>query len=97
MKTPLLLLLLLLPSMDDAIADYTLELDDDAVAAANNDYLVQRRDDPDKKLREKPISPAFLPDTSVTLPCPLPSSLPPRARRGSARTGPLFVFMSLQC
>jgi hypothetical protein len=97
MKTPLFSLLLLLTPVDDVVAQSTPELDDDAVAAVNNDYQDQRRLDPGEAPRDRPIPQAFSLDTSVSLPCPLPSPRPPRARRGSARTGPLFVFMSLQC
>lgn len=100
MKTPffsLLLPLVLLTPVDDAIAQSTPELDDDAVAALNNDYVVQRRIAADETPKDRPIPPVFLLDASVTFRWPLPSHRPPRARSGSARVGPLFVFMSLQC
>ena len=95
MRASLFSLLLLLTPVDDAVAWSTPGPDDDAVAAANNHYLGQRRVGAAEPVQGE-AAPLF-----ALVPGAVPACLPalpsfPHVERGSARGGILYRFMSLR-
>ncbi len=95
MRASLFTLLLLLTPVDDAVAWSTAEVDDDAVAAANNLYLGQRRARQVERVQDEAVPLFTLVPRAVPACLPAPPSCP-RAERGSARGGTLYTFMSLR-
>jgi hypothetical protein len=92
MRTPLLLCLLVLATwVDDALARTTPEPDDDAVAAANNDFL------PPAAKAPSVAQPAAMPGDRLDVAMPRPGALAvgpiPAAPLGP---DPLYLLMSLQ-
>jgi hypothetical protein len=92
MRTPLLLCLLVLATwVDDALARTTPEPDDDAVAAANNDYLPPPAND------GAVAQPAAVPGAPLAVAVPRPGGLATApAAACPCRPDPLYLLMSLQ-